>query len=217
MSNDLYGVWVISQESLRHLQNEGWKKYIDQTDHMIKFNTNGTCIYRTADWFIHVNFRDEIEAYTGNSFRSRCSEFHKNDYRSYYIFKPNKTLKADMIQGPYTNKPTVSNKSFVVCTNQNYGWQIVDWAKSSHKRKPIERYTVQFYNDPESKLMPYTAKHFTICCESNSVALYSRLAKFDRVYFVKLSNGESAESASPFEDRFRRHQEACRTGIFQGP
>lgn len=165
---DFYGCWMLDSNSLGKLPSLGFDNHRDALSHVIKLNSNGTCVYRAATSY--PDFSQDPQRHT-REYEDFFMEGAKHGipYESWYIWLAIEDNLRAQLSGPFDSRP--SSSVGVVCKNKWPRWRLVDWSRlDGLKRSNMgERYSVQFYihqDDP-----PKMGNHWTVRAVGSGICL----------------------------------------------
>jgi hypothetical protein len=151
---DLVGCWVIAADSLPYLSQAGFRKYTNRLDHILLLNPDGSCVYRTFDYFTPDWFKETEEGrydrFAGEDGRAVWGEDTAIASRSWYRLNPD---GDPVIAGPFRNTNATPHGPAHLMKNCWDRWSLADSGKNVWKQFELEdpvgerfRYKVEFDN-----------------------------------------------------------------------
>jgi hypothetical protein len=154
---DLVGYWVITPDSVCLLRSKcGYVRYLNRSDHVLKLNADGTCVFRGYDCYFgpellammetDVDGRHLDSYWYGRTPNWLSTSGLNSDKQLWYAWQP---LRPHPLSGPMSNTQTNEFPGSRLCVSRWSYWSVVDRGSKNHKQDP-RRYLLNFY--PEGQV-----------------------------------------------------------------
>lgn len=163
-TNSIVGIWMIDEPSVNRIKGElGYVRYRNATDHILRINQDGSCVYTGFALYVSRRLFSIAEQDEVNNMRNYYNNPFPKVINKYYWFEVAK--KFPFVIGPYQNNNILTNDNSRVFEKTVWShWRI--WKRQNSIS--VEDFTQPHYWNYKLELYPTEDEKY----DGSSVNMY---------------------------------------------